>query len=314
MFSRPRSVPAMSGLVAAEPDRHRRPVALLVEVHDPPAQLTPHSCCVALENRSVLNGITNSMNQAPSPVAHFRVPDAIPVLIGAAAGGHLGVAPCARRIDDEREAGSPVVQAVDEDLHQVGRAEIEVLSQILDQQLVGLCIEAGHADVEVVVVVDEAGLGALGRRGAVARKLLKEVVGGRRLCPDGLVETPVERDRLGDPDRRHDSCCADGLVIDLDRLRESGEDRYKADHESAEDTCHVEHADDTMRPWAIARRRDSARRALMSALCRPIEALSSTCVSTRSATPGFRNTHAIPVRACAAYNHARRESRDSPTS
>ena len=238
-----------------------------------------------------MNGITNSMNQAPSSPAHLRVPDAIPVLVGTAAGGYLGVSPCTRGIDDEREAGSPVMDAVDEDLNQVCGAEIEILSQVLDEQLVGLCIEAGHADVEVVVVVHEACLGALGGGRAVARKLLKEVLGERRLCPDGLVETPVERDRFGCSHRRHDSCCADGLVIDLDRLRESGEGRYKADHDGAEDTCHVEHADDTMRPWAIARRRDSARRALMSALCRPIEVLSSTCVSTRSATPGFRNTH-----------------------
>ena len=206
------------------------------------------------------------------------------------------------------------MDAVDEDLNQVCGTEIEILSQILDEQLVGLCIEAGHSDVEVVVVVHEACLGALGGRGTIARKLLKEVLGERRLCPDGLVKAPVKRDRFGCSDCRHDSCCADGLVIDLDRLRESGEGRYKADHDGAEDTCHVEHADDTMRPWAIARRRDSARRALMSALCRPIEVLSSTCVRYSKRDPRFPKYPPIPVRACAAYDHARLESRDSPTS
>ena len=88
------------------------------------------------------------------------------------------------------------MKAVDEDLDKIGAHEIKVLFEVFDQDLVGLGFDAHHADVEVVLVIGETRHGLLGRRRAISRKLLQEVVRRRRLHPDGFVEAPVERDPL----------------------------------------------------------------------------------------------------------------------
>ncbi|MDO8630084.1 MAG: hypothetical protein Q7R41_06280, partial [Phycisphaerales bacterium] len=62
------------------------------------------------------------------------------------------------------------MKAVDEDLHEVGGAEIKILAKVLDQELFGFGVETDHADVEIVLVVDEPGLGAFRRGHAVPGK------------------------------------------------------------------------------------------------------------------------------------------------
>ena len=87
------------------------------------------------------------------------------IMIAARAGG----------VHREGEPGSAVVQAVEKNLHQIRRSELEVLPQVTDQDAARLGIEANDADVQIVLVVEEPHLGALGRRRAVVRLLLQEV-------------------------------------------------------------------------------------------------------------------------------------------
>ena len=92
------------------------------------------------------------------------------------------------RIEDERDAVAAV-----EDVR-------AVVSELVGDNAFGLAVEAPCGEIEVGVVVEDPGLGLLGRRRAFLGDLLHEVLDGHDRAVDGFVELAIDLERTVKPD------------------------------------------------------------------------------------------------------------------
>ena len=105
------------------------------------------------------------------------VPDAVPVrVVLAPFVRHLRIPLRARRIGRELVAVALVVEGVEDDAEAVAAVGVEVLLQVVDDDAAGIVVAGEHAEIERVVVVEDAHLGVEGRRLAFARVVLDEVL------------------------------------------------------------------------------------------------------------------------------------------
>ena len=127
------------------------------------------------------------------------LPDAVPGLVAAAAlVGEQRVPHGAQRIGAEEETAAPVVVGVEDELNAVVFVEFVVAAHAVGHQPVGLGVEAAAAQVDILIVVEQAHLSALAGRGSLAGFPLEEIGAGDGLLPDRFVESAVDFGRLGD--------------------------------------------------------------------------------------------------------------------
>ena len=170
-----------------------------------------------------MKGIRNSATQPSAFRETSDVPDTVPIDVERAV-DDLVVGPGARRVRGEQETGPKVAQAVDDYGDGVGTPEVVVLGEVVDDQVACVGIQGADAHVEILIVVQEPGPRDFRLRLLGVRHSLSEVLGGNAQVPFGLVQSPVDSDGLGDPDRTDDPAQAGRLIIDrlADRSRFGG--------------------------------------------------------------------------------------------
>ena len=117
------------------------------------------------------------------------VPHRVPRVVFFGVVEDVGVALHAGRVDLEDEPGAPVVIRVDADGNPVRRRP-GVAARELRGDAARLAVERAHADVDGVVGVGDAHLGALARGLAFVRIPLGELAHHGRGGPHGLVQLP----------------------------------------------------------------------------------------------------------------------------
>jgi len=98
----------------------------------------------------------------------------------------------AQNVGLEPEGRTVVVERVDADRDRVVGVEVAVAFEHAGDDLVGLAVEGTDAEVQEVVVVGDADLGALGNRLADGRLELPQVGDGVDVVPERLVEAAVD--------------------------------------------------------------------------------------------------------------------------
>ena len=134
------------------------------------------------------------------------LPDAVPRLAAAAEATEATVAASAaattaheaiahepRWVDLEEIAGTPVLERIEDPLEAVVGVQKGVALALEGEDAVRIVID-DRPDVEVVIIVGDPDLGALGRLAALHRILLREVRDGDRERPELLLDTTVELD------------------------------------------------------------------------------------------------------------------------
>ena len=196
----------------------RRPVTVLIT---PPEAALKINAPGLHRLGTKFQGLERNLDlRVPAVGANARadIPDAVPVgVVVTPFVRHLRIPLCAHRIDGELVAVALVVEGVDHHLEAVGRAGVEVLAQLVDDDLAGLGVLGEHADVERAVVIEQPDFGVVGRRRAFARIVLDESIGQRSTGPGWLVELAVEHDRPRGLRRRQLAIAASRRVVNHGR-------------------------------------------------------------------------------------------------
>ena len=125
-----------------------------------------------------------------------RIPDPVPVEVEAlAVVRDLALGPRAARGDRKEEAVAAVAEGVEDDHDVVVPLEVAVAAHLRGRDAGRVAVERADAEVEVVVVAQDAHLGGLPRRRALPGLRLGQRADGRGRRPVRLVEATVEPDR-----------------------------------------------------------------------------------------------------------------------
>ncbi len=175
------------------------------------------------------------------------VPDAVPLAGIGAARRLQRIGHQAGRVHLEEVARLLVQERVHRPHEPVVGAEELVALAGVALQLVGFGVVERRADVQVVLVVDDAHLGTLGRRAAEHRVLHDELPAMLGTLPDGFVEHAIEHDLLagahalgghGAPARLHDLQLRGGLGVERGREQQGA----RAERGEGDPTRNLSHA------------------------------------------------------------------------
>ena len=189
----------------AEPrrrDGNQRQVRPLVLAHhrapelDAPDLLARRPVAQRLERHDHLEG------PAAVEAAGPDVPHRVPVAVRVALVGDLLIDEAAQRVGVEEQRVAPVVEGVDQEAEQVVVQHVErVAAHLGGHPLARRCaVPAAAGHVEVLVVEQHPGVGALGGWRPLVRELLDEAGDRGDQRVDRLVELSVHAEPRGQPD------------------------------------------------------------------------------------------------------------------
>jgi hypothetical protein len=188
--------------VIADRARQRRPVHLLVLAPDHPPDVQAPGIALRVEAHG--RERDRQLGGPPRGVTAARgVPHPVPVHVDVATlVGHQRVEARAVGVGLERVAVAVIAEGVEHEHHGVVAVERRVALHLLGDHALGLGVESVDREVEHAARIDDAHLGALGGGRSFVRLALRELAGGFGALPGRLFELAVDRDRLGDRERR----------------------------------------------------------------------------------------------------------------
>jgi len=173
----------------------RRPVRVLVQASITPQEIDTPNLGGGIVEAKCFEGDGDLGDPAKLGDPALGVPHAVPIHVELAAFvDELRVELRARGVRLEHVAVALVVEGVEHDPEGITRARIEVAGQVVDDELVRFGVIGDGAEIEILVVIENAHFRRGAGRLAFARIVLEEVGGERRITPVGLVEPSVDDD------------------------------------------------------------------------------------------------------------------------
>ena len=200
-----------------ETARHQAPVKILTLAPDAALEVDPHDEIAPRTESKCLEG--NGHLHAPAVLLHpcGRVPDAVPLQIGdPPVVKTLAVVLSGGGVGKEGEPVAVVVEGIEGDAEDIAFPAGEVALQLVDDDPVGFRVVAVDAEVEVVVVKEDADLRPLRGGRPLVRVGLNETGHRNGQGPVGFLQLPVELDGLVGP------AGGDGLFFRLGGDRDCG--------------------------------------------------------------------------------------------